>query len=147
MLGKKRYIIVLVQEQQGIYSILKKRRFNPIKPEISYKKKAFPVDVNTPSYSKGLNFYYFVDIKAGQLTYYSDINSDANPEIVDMILYNDINSDANPEIVDMILYKKIISQLTANMSGDAYKLNIITLVIGAVMGGLLGYIIGAGGFV
>jgi len=130
MLGKKRYIIVLVQEQQGIYSILKKRRFNPIKPEISYKKKAFPVDVNTPSYSKGLNFYYFVDIKAGQLTYYSDINS-----------------DANPEIVDMILYKKIISQLTANMSGDAYKLNIITLVIGAVMGGLLGYIIGAGGFV
>ena len=130
MLGRKKYIMVLVQEQQGIFSILKKRRFNPIKPEVSYKKKAFTVDVNTPSYSKGLNFYYFVDIKVGQLTYYSDINS-----------------DANPEIVDMILYKKIISQLTANLSGDAYKLNIITLIIGAVMGGLLGYIIGAGGFV
>lgn len=127
---KKKYIMVLVQEQQGIFSILKKKRFNPIKPQISYKKHAYTVDVNTPSYSVGLKFYYFVDIKQGQLTYYKDVNS-----------------DANPEIVDMILYKKIISQLTANLSGDAYKLNIITLVIGAVMGGLLGYIIGAGGFV
>lgn len=128
-MNKKKYIIVLVQEQQGIFSILKKKKFNPISPEITYKKKAFTIDVNTPSYSKGLKFFYFVDIKSGQLTYYSDINS-----------------DANPEIVDMILYKKIISQLTANMSGDAYKLNIITLVIGGAMGGLLGYIIGAGGF-
>ena len=124
---KKRYIMVLVQEQQGIFSILKKRRFNPIKPQASYKKNAYTVDVNTPSYSRGLNFYYFVDIKQGQLTYYKDINS-----------------DANSEIVDMILYKKIVLQLTANMSGDAYKLNIITLIIGAVMGALGGYIFGMG---
>ena len=127
---KKRYIMVLVQEQQGIFSILKKKRFNPIKPQVSYKKNAYTVDVNTPSHSEGLKFYYYVDIKQGQLTYYKDVNS-----------------DANSEIVDMILYKKIISQLTANLSADAYKLNIITLVIGAVMGGLLGYIIGTGGFV
>lgn len=122
---KKRYVMVLVQEQQGIFSILKKRRFNPIKPQITYKKHAYTVDVNTPSYSIGLNFYYFVDITQGQLTFYKDVES-----------------DANAEIVDMILYKKIIAQLTSNLSGDAYKLNIITLIIGAVMGGLLGYILG-----
>ena len=124
-MSKKKYIIVLVQEQQGIYSILKKRRFNPIEPKITYKKHAYIVDVNTPSYSKGLKFFYFVDIKQGQLTYYQDVNS-----------------DSNPEIVDMVLYKKIVAQLTSNMSGDAIKLNIITLAVGAVMGGLLGYIIG-----
>lgn len=122
---KKKYVIVLVQEQQGIYSILKKKRFNPIKPQMSYKKKAYLVDVNTPAYSKGLLFYYFVDIDHGQLTYYQDINS-----------------ATNAEIVDMVLYKKIILHLTTNLSGDAYKLNIITLIIGAVMGLLLGYIIG-----
>lgn len=122
---RKHYIMVLVQEQQGIFSILKKRRFNPVSPKVSYKKHAYTVDVNTPSYSIGLNFFYFVDINKGQLTFYQDIES-----------------ESNSEIVDMILYKKIISQLTSNLSGDAYKLNIITLIIGAVMGGLLGYIIG-----
>lgn len=122
---KKKYIMVLVQEQQGIYSILKKKRFNPIEPKVSYKKHAYIADVNTPSYSNGLNFFYFVDITHGQLTFYQDVNS-----------------DTNSELVDMILYKKIISQLTSNLSGDAIKLNIITLVIGAIMGGLLGYIIG-----
>lgn len=127
---KKKYIMVLVQEQQGIFSILKKKRFNPISPKVSYKKHAYTVDVNTPSYSRGLNFFYFVGIKQGQLTFYSDVNS-----------------DANAEIVDMILYQKIISQLTSNLSGDAYKMNIITLIIGAIMGGLLGFIIGGVGVV
>ncbi len=122
---KKRYVIVIVQEQQGIYSVLKKKKFNPLKPEISYKNSAYTIDINTPSYSKGLNFYYFADKERGQLTFYQDINS-----------------DSNAEIVDMILFKKIISQLTTNLSGDAIKLNIITLAIGAAMGGLLGYIIG-----
>lgn len=122
---KKRYIMVLVQEQQGIFSILKKRKFNPVSPKISYKKNAYIVDVDTPSYSRGLNFFYFVDITKGQLTFYQDVES-----------------DTNSEIVDMILYKKIISQLTSNLSGDAYKLNIITLIIGAAIGGLLGFILG-----
>lgn len=125
---KKRYIIVLVQEQQGIFSILKKKRFNPIKPQITYKKHAYIVDVNTPAYSKGLNFFYVVDIKSGQLTFYKDINS-----------------DSNAEIIDLILFQKIIPQLTSNLSGDAYKMNIITLVVGAVMGGLIGFI--AAGFI
>ena len=124
-LFKKKYIMVLVQEQQGIFSILKKKAFNPIEPKISYKKHAYTVDVNTPSYSRRLNFFYFVDIKKGQLTFYEDINS-----------------DVNSEIVDMIIFKKIVSQLTANLSGDAYKLNIIVLVVGAIMGGLFGFILG-----
>lgn len=124
-LNKKRYIMVLVQEQQGIFSILKKKKFNPIEPKITYKKHAYIVDVNTPSYSKGLNFFYFVDIKQGQLTYYKDEES-----------------DTNSEIVDMMIFKKIISQLTSNLSGDAYKLNIVVLALGAVMGGLFGFILG-----
>jgi hypothetical protein len=119
--------MVIVQEEQGIYSMIYSRKFDPMNPEISYKDNTFMVDINTPSYSRGLKFYYFVDTTHGQITFYQDVDSNINSKVADMVLYG-----------------KIISQLTQNLSGDAIKLNIITLVIGAIIGGLTGYIIALG---
>lgn len=125
---KKKYVAVFLVSEQGTFSILKFRRFNPSKDAIQYTKGvSHLIDVSKPTYAKGLKLYYFVDIKKGQLGFDSKKNS-----------------AINPEVIDMILKQNIVKQLTTSLSERFLGSQIVNIVIGLVMGILIGII--AGGY-
>ena len=121
---RKKYYAVFLVNQTGSYSRIAKRRFKPTAQKVRYRKGSYIVDVSTPSYTKGLKIFYFYEI--GKPAHMTFIEKD---------------SVLSPKIIDMILSQKIVSELTTNLSGNAIKMNIITLVFGALMGGAFGFII------
>jgi len=54
---------------------------------------------------------------------------------------NNKSSIISPKVIDMIMSQKIVSELTQNLSGNKVVMNIMTLIFGGVMGGLIGYIV------
>lgn len=125
MVKKKKYIAVFLVRQENSYSILAKKRFSPTNKTIKYKKGSYIIDVSTPTYTKGLKLFYFIEYDKSQLFFDK----------------NKVQSIVSPKVVDLIMSQKIVSELTSNLSGSAFKLNILTLLFGGIMGGLIGYIV------
>ena len=119
---KKYYAIFLVGEA-GSYSRVAKRRFRPTQEKIRYRKGSYIVDVSIPSYTRGLKLFYFYE--KGKNTH---LNFGKNTNTI------------SPKVIDLILSQKIVSELTSNLGGSM-KMQIMTLIIGALMGGFLGFII------
>jgi len=129
MSKRKKYIIIFMIKEQNLYTEIKRKRFNPINTEINFKDKTYSIDVSKYSYSKGLKLFFFIDIRKS---------------VECQLYFNDTKnkSKITPEILDMIISKKIIHQLTYNLTDKAIKLNLMMIIIGACIGGLIGYIIG-----
>lgn len=124
MKKKNKYIAIFIVKKKDSYTVLGKRRFKASKKTIRFKGRTYLVDVVNATYSRGLKSFYFIDIEGSQIVFKG----------------NKV-SNYDPDVLDMILSKSIVKQLTANIGDNSYALNIMTLVVGAVMGGLLGYII------
>lgn len=122
---KKKYIALFVIKQEGTYSRVGKKRFNPKKDSIRFKGGRYLINSAYPTYIRGLKLYYFVDIEGEANICFAKTKGTA----------------ISPQIVDMIISKKIVSQLTTNLSSGALKMNILTLCVGALLGGAFGYII------
>lgn len=122
--NRKKYYAFFLLKREGTYTRLRKKRFNPNRTTLSYKKGAYPLDVSKPTYERGLKLFYFIEIGKTQLFFQNDKTS----------------SIISPKVIDMIMSQKIVSQLTQNLSG-ANKLNIMTLLLGVVMGAMIGFII------
>jgi len=121
---KKKYFAFFLIKREGTYTRLRKRRFNPNRTVLSYKKGSYPFDVSKPTYERGMKLFYFIEIGKTQLFFQNDKSS----------------SMISPKVIDMIMSQKIVSQLTQNLTGSN-KMNILTLLLGAVMGAMLGFII------
>lgn len=121
---RKKYYAVFLVNQTGSFSRVAKRRFRPTNQKVRYRKKTYIVDVSTPSYTKGLKIFYFYEIE--------------KPEHMTFLKKDSVLS---PKIIDMILSQKIVNELTTNLSGNALRMNLITLIFGALMGGAFGFII------
>lgn len=127
MKGKKQYWAVLVVKEAGIYTVLKKKSFSPINSTIRFNEKlSYPITSNTPTYQKGMDLYYLFEKNSGL-----------------MLLGEGSESDLmKPEIMDMIMGKSIIKQLTENLTDKMdYSMIVLIFSIGAIMGGLVGFII------
>lgn len=125
---KKKYIIVKLIKEQNSYSIVGVSRFNPEKPI----KKGTRIDIQNPSFTKGLKIYFYMDNKGNQLSF-----AKVNPN----------NNDT--KIIDDILAGKVISELTKDMTGKDMKQKLIDMITGALVGGLSTFIIAGfvfGGF-
>ena len=128
---KKKYIIKFLIKEHGIYTVLKAKRFNPLNKEINFRDKTYIIDINIPTYRKTLKQFYFIDIN--------------KTENCQLIFYKNKNdSIITPEIMDLIVSKSIIKQLTSNLTDTAFKMNLMYIIFGAIIGGLIGWI--AGGF-
>ena len=128
---KKKYIIKFLIKEHGIYTVLKTKRFNPLNKEINFRDKTYIIDINIPTYRKTLKQFYFIDIN--------------KTENCQLIFYKNKNdSIITPEIMDLIVSKSIIKQLTSNLTDTAFKMNLMYIIFGAIIGGLIGWI--AGGF-
>ena len=110
-------------KREGTYTRRRKKRFNPNKTVISYKKGSYPLDVSLPTYERGLKLFYFIEIGKAQLFF----KENKNANII------------SPKVIDMVMSQKIVSQLTQNLSGQG--MNYLTLILGLFMGAMLGFII------
>ncbi len=129
MKKKKKYIAVFMLKEQESYTILKKKKLNPLKNIVSFKGKSFVFKTNIATFSKGLKqfFLFDVNITSGHLLFIKNKKS--------LITPNDI---------DDICVKKVVSQLTVDLTNTAFKVNIMMIIIGLALGGLIGWI--AGGY-
>lgn len=151
---RKKYVAIFVLKEQGTFTRLGKKKFKPTNSSVRFKKRTFILDTGFATYSRGLKQFFFIDLINGQ-TYLDQDNKDnkdtANikltkkqkrekqKEIAKQLKLKKL--DIDPEITDMLISRKVISQLTTNLTGGANVMNIMTLIIGVVIGGLIGYTI------
>jgi hypothetical protein len=119
---KKKYYAVYCLREVGVQTIIAIKRINPTKKSVSFRGNTFVLDITTPSYTKGTKVYYFFSISDKQQLTFS----------------NDKEPLVNTELIDSILSQKIIEQLTKNLNND-FKMNIMTLMMGVIIGALVGY--------
>ena len=125
MFWKKKYIAVIVVSEQKTYNILRLKKFKTTDNTIRVSPKAsHTVDVSKPTYQKGLKLFYFVDIHKGHLTFEKS------------------KVPINPKMIDMIVKQSIVKQLTARLSERMLGSQLLNIIIGLAIGGLLGFIIG-----
>jgi len=150
----KKYIAIFVIKEQGTFTRLGKKKFKPTNNFVRYKKRTFILDISYATYSRGLKQFYFIDLLNGQ-RYLEKTEQDKEieqtkkltkkekrekqKEIAEQLKLKKL--DIDPEITDMLISRKVISQLTTNLTGGTNVMNIMTLIIGVVIGGLIGYTI------
>ncbi len=127
---RKRYIAVFLIKEQNTYTIVNRKIFNPTLDSIEHKGNTYIINSGNPTYSKGLNLYFFIE-------------RDSKKQL---LFVRSKNKGNDTEIIDLIMSKKIIKQLTSELGGIDFKTILLYLVIGLALGGMIGYIIGTGGF-
>ena len=148
---KKKYIAIFVLKEQGTFTRLGKKKFKPTNDSIRFKKRTFILNTSFATYSRGLKQFFFIDLLNGQ-TYLEQDNQDVantkltkkqkrekEKEVAKLLKLKNMKID--PEITDMLISRKVIAQLTTNLNSNAIGINIMTLIIGVVMGGFIGYTI------
>jgi hypothetical protein len=123
---KRYYAVLVIQDSDNRFEILKSKEFNPLQQLIEFKSKSetkkFYFDISFPTYCKNLEQYYL----------FNWINQQ-------QILFNNTNQEIiNTEIYDLIMEGKIIKQLSSAMRKD--KFNWSTFLMGlfaGVTGGLI----------
>ena len=127
---KKKYIAVFMLKEQESYTIQKRKKFNPLdKQKIRFRNKTYLYNIAIPTYSKGLKQYFLFDI---------------NSTTGHLLFIKNKESLITPEIIDDICSKHIIRDLTSNLTNQAFKMNLMMIFLGLVIGGLIGWI--AGGY-
>lgn len=148
---KKKYIAIFVLKEQGTFTRLGKKKFKPTDNYVRFNKRTFILDTSFATYSRGLKQFFFIDLINGQ-TYLEQDNQDVadakltkkqkrEKEKEDAKLLKLQNKTIDPEITDMLISRKVIAQLTTNLNSNAIGINIMTLIVGVVMGGFIGYTI------
>ncbi|GAH50916.1 unnamed protein product, partial [marine sediment metagenome] len=127
MRKKKKYIAIFMLKEQSSYTIKKRKKLNPIKKEISFRDKTYIYNIVIPSYSKGLKQFYLFDIHS---------------TIGHLVFIKNKESLITPEIIDSICKRKTVLQLTSNLTDTAFKVNLMMIFIGLIIGGLIGWIMG-----
>ena len=122
---KNKYKAIFLIKREGSYSIIGKRRFNPSNKMIRFKKASYIIDVSRPTFIRALKMFYFIEKDKTQLFFGK----------------NTEGTGVSPQVVDMIMSQKIVHDLTTNLAGNAFAINIMTLIFGGLMGGLIGFII------
>jgi len=129
MSKKEKHRAVFMIKKESSYSIQKRKKLNPLNKTIDFQDKTYIYNTSIPSFSKGLKHFYLFDINKtnGHLLFWQ------NPECL-----------ISPKVMNMICKRKVVQQLTSNLTDTSFKINLMMVFIGLVIGGLIGWI--AGGF-
>lgn len=136
---KKKYRAVFVIKEQGSFAFKKKKRLSAVKRQIQYKGGLYDVDIENPSYTKGLYQYYYIDMARTQINLKRKTNG-KQPIIKQQLIYTE-NVHMSPKMYKKLLKGKLVEQLTSNLNGSKLGMNIMSLIVGAIMGALAGYVI------
>jgi len=133
---KYKYYAIFCKKEYGIFRRLSKKRIRASTEKVRYKKGTYLLNMLFPTYARGLKVFYFIDISGVQLlTKTMEIR---NKQII--FRGNDKEPILTPKMMDKLVSQNIVSQLTSNLSGDAIKMNIISIVLGLIIGALAGFI-------
>lgn len=123
--NKKRYYAVFMIKDGEGYEVLKRKQFKPDIDVLRYKVgNSHIIDISKKTYSKGLNIYFLIDIKQGQLYFKgSDTIS------------------IKPQVVDMICKGHVIKDITARFDMNSFKKNWGLWTMLLIFGALLGFVI------
>ena len=134
---KYKYYAVFCKKEYGIFKRLSKKRIRAITEKVRYKKGTYLLNMFFPTYARGLKVFYFMDVSGVQLL-------SKTTQIKDkQVLFkgNDNEPILTPKMMDKLVSQNIVSQLTSNLSGDAIRMNIISIVLGLVIGALSGFLV------
>lgn len=140
MTKQKKYYAVFCIKEQGIFDRIRKKRINPANKVVRFRKNAYVIDFGFPTHRRGLKQYFFIDIEKGQ-----SVAKHAKFKIGEsQVLF--VNNEKekpimSPKLLDMIVSQKIVGQLTSNLGDSAWRMNIMNIILGLIMGGLIGYIV------
>jgi len=129
-LYKKRYYVVFLVKSEDTYDFIKKGQIDIGKDSVRYKGNTYPLNKEKPLYTKFRNVFYFFDVDAGQI-YLKGNKNDKN-------LF---------KVMDLICSRNVVEQLTTSLIKEETWINkAIWISLGLIIGGLIGYLIGMGGF-
>lgn len=134
---KNKYYVIFVKKEHGIFKRLRKKRISAMTNKVRYKKHTYFLNMAFPTYSRGVKIFYFVDVSKGQLT--AEKTEFKNKQI--LFKGNSKDEIMSPKLLDKLVSQSIVSQLTANLSDNAIKMNIMTMIIGIVIGTMAGFIL------
>ena len=150
---KKKYKIRFVIDEKGIYNVIGKKKLNPLKEWVRYKNKAYLIDVNNPTYTQGLNLFFLIDIKGKSIELTKQKRKlqkrklqkkeieKKKKDVISEVLITEI-VDYDPEAVDLVIFQKIVKHLSSNLNANAFVINLIAIIVGAAIGGPIGWILG-----
>ncbi len=123
---KPKYYAYFVRCETSGYRYVRKKRINTSRENLKYRNiilkignisgKGF-LNLSIYNHCKGMKYFYFIDLEVGQLFFYE----------------NEIGKDLTHHI-DAIENKKIIKQLSTNLSGNIFKINITWFSLGLIVG-------------
>lgn len=123
-----KYIAVFCLKENDGYNIVKKKKIKPTVDSITYKSHTIkPFNINDYTYKKKLKRFYFIDINNSQLLFQTTGKA---------IL--------TTKEIDMYFRRNLISQLATNLLGTKYTIPIMLIIVGAVIGFLIGFIVSGG---
>lgn len=122
---KKKYYAWILKKEHNGYNRIGKKRVKATTEIFNYKKIPFKINTQLYTYSRGLkNFYMFdLDTKSQML--------------IGKVKVQNVDSD----VYDMVFLKRIVKHLSSNLDKNEWKINLMTLIIGAISGGAIGFII------
>ena len=137
----KRYYAIFCVKQHGVFRREGKKRIRPSNPIVRKNKHSFFVNFGFPTYSRGLKDFYFIDIDCGQVLAKNTEIKKLKAGNSQILFKGDRDKPLlNPKTLDLLVSQRIVKQLTSNLSDTAWKLNLITLILGLIIGGMSGYI-------
>ncbi|TET57863.1 MAG: hypothetical protein E3J52_09605, partial [Promethearchaeota archaeon] len=131
---KIKYYSIFVKNEHGIFKRLSRKRITPITEKVRYKQHTYFLNVSFPTYCRGLKVFYFIDVSQGQLI--AEKTEIKNAQV--HFKGNNKKALIDPKTLDILISKNIISQLTSNLSDNFFRTSLISVLIGAIIGGPIG---------
>lgn len=124
--NKTKYIAVMVLKEQTSFKFITTKILNPLgKKDFVYKDKKYPnIDYSKPTYIKGLNNYYFLEIKEGQICL----------ETADL--------PVDTELLDLFTSKRIFTNILSSFNTSNFGKRIFDILFGSFIGIVIGIFIG-----
>lgn len=108
-----------LRKRHKSYHVVKIVKESKPKKMVSFKKKSFTIDLKIPVFVANTTLCYFIDIDTGE-----------------QMKFEAMESQLNPDDLDIIVGQKIIRELTKGVV-DNRKEKLYSLLLGLIIGGLI----------
>lgn len=142
---KEKHYAIFCIKQHGVFKRISRKRVNPLDKFVRKGKNTFTFEVGFPTYRRGLKIFYFIDIEKGQLVSKNAkiIKKVKEGKVIDVhVLFTDEGRQLlmSPKTLDRLISQKIVGQLTSNLSDNAWKMSVMSIILGVIIGALAGFI-------
>ena len=145
LIKKDKYKAVFLIKKHNTHNIRKKKKFNPLKPIIKYKGKAYAPEIDVPTYSKGKISYFFFDVNGKQISITDgkdDNGKDKKIKVVKQLGIEKLDNDKEATVKDLLYIQEVIKQVFMSLGKVKFNITWLHLVLIGSLGLVVGWIIG-----